>query len=134
MRYTVKIKSIRQDKPKVAAILILDEETDSRMLLKRVMELNGHQVAACRDTEQALAELASRQFDLAILNTTTQVSSPNRFSDMLKAYNSRVKVMTIIDYKESKTSKQELDGTFLIRPLELETIETKVRELLLNDK
>ncbi len=118
----------------MAAILILDEETDSRMLLKRVMELNGHQVSACWNSGQALAELASRQFDLAILNITTGGSSLNRFSDMLRASNSRVKVMTIMDYRDPKTSESAPDGSFLIRPLELETIETKVRELLLNDK
>lgn|GEM_PF-657759 len=121
-------------KSKVATILILDEETDSRMLLKRVLELSGHQVTACWDPGQALAQAASRPFDLAILNITTGWSSLTRLPGMLKAANSRLKVMTITDYRTEKASESVSGDDFLFRPVELETIEAKVRELLLSDK
>lgn len=121
-------------KGKVATILILDEETDSRMLLKRVLELNGHQVTACSDAGQALAQAASRAFDLAILNITAGWSSLTRLPGLLRAADSKLKVMTIADHGAEKVSEGYPADALLFRPVDLEVIEAKVRELLLRDK
>lgn len=118
----------------MATILIMDEEADSRMLLKRVLELNGHQVTECWDPGQALAQTASRAFDLAILSVETGWSSLTRLPDMLKAGNSKMKVITIGDYRTEKASESFPGDDFLCRPVELEVIEAKVKQLLLKGK
>lgn len=118
----------------LAAILIMDEETDSRMLLKRLLELSGHDVAACRDSAQALAQAGTRQFDLAVLSIASGRSDVTSLSDQLKAYDSKLKVMTITDYKSEKSSDIVPGDDFLFRPVELETIEAKVEELLMTGR
>lgn len=120
-------------KGKVATILVLDEETDSRMLLKRVLEMNGHHVTACGDPAQALAQAASGPFDLAILSVTTSWSSLARLPGMLKAANSRLRVMTIADHRVEKVSENYPVDALVFRPADLDVIEAKVKELLLSD-
>ncbi|MFH0822681.1 MAG: response regulator [Pseudomonadota bacterium] len=114
----------------MATILIMDEEADSRMLLKRVLELNGHQVTACRDPEEALAQATERPFDLAVLNIPTGSGRAAGLPAGLRASVDGLKVMTIADYGPHRDAPGVMEDDVLFRPVELEAIEAKVRELL----
>jgi diguanylate cyclase (GGDEF)-like protein/PAS domain S-box-containing protein len=52
-------------------VLVLDDESDTREILARVLEDRGHLVATHADPNQARAELARAHFDLAILDWTS---------------------------------------------------------------
>jgi DNA-binding NtrC family response regulator len=115
----------------VANILVLDEEADTRLLLKRVLELNGHEAQVCRDETGALAYAASTFFDLAILSSPTGRSGTARLVETLKAANKGLKILTILDQGAADYGEGDEDGALLFRPVELDAIESKVRELLL---
>lgn len=118
---------------KVANILVLDNETDSRTLLKRFLELSGYRVTACSEFAQVPAEGGIEPFDLAIVNITTGRSNLPRSMGTLREGNKKLKVITIMDHKAEKPSDGFLGDDFLFKPVELDAIELKVKELLVRE-
>lgn len=49
-------------------ILVVDDSADVRDVLRDVLSEHGHTVVTCEDGESALAELATRRFDLAMVD------------------------------------------------------------------
>ncbi len=56
----------------MATILILDEEADSCMLLKRLLERNAHQVWAFVTANDALECAATKSVDLALVSLASR--------------------------------------------------------------
>jgi len=52
----------------MASILVVDDEKLVRDLLRRLLELAGHQVCEAADGEEALVRLEAQPFDLMILD------------------------------------------------------------------
>lgn len=114
----------------MATILVLDAETDSRMLFKRFLEREGHEVIACNDQRHALELAASRKLDLAIVNVDSGRRNTTPVGQLLKAENSGLRILIITDFLHDECKEIIMDWEFLLRPVEMETIEARVRELL----
>jgi len=57
-------QAVKKTETEIAAILIIDDEEDVRELLRDILTMHGHEVAAARDGRQGLEILASRAFDM----------------------------------------------------------------------
>jgi DNA-binding NtrC family response regulator len=116
----------------VATILILDEEADSCMLLKRLLERNAHEVWAFVNANDALECAATKSLDLALVNLASRHDTGLAVPAALKRANPSLKVMVIANYvPEEGTQVISADG-FLVKPVDIDAVEKQVRELLQN--
>lgn len=113
----------------VAFIVVFDEEIDSCNLLRRVLERGGHHVIACRDSDEAFRLISSNPPDLVIAHIRSGRKGAVDLVSRIKKINGRLAVMTISDYF-SEAAESAVGDAFLIRPVEIDTVESKVRELL----
>jgi len=114
----------------VATILVLDAEADTRMLFKRFLEREGHEVIACDDQRQALELVTSRDLDLAIVNVDAGRRNTTPVGQLLRSENSRLRILVITDFLHDECKEIVAEREVLLRPVELDTIEARVRELL----
>jgi DNA-binding NtrC family response regulator len=114
----------------VANILILDEEDDSRKLLKRLLERNGHHAWAFVEPSEALECVTNTNLDLALMNITSRRGAALAILDELKRANPDLKVMVIADFGPEVTAEAISADSFLIKPVDLDAVEKQVRELL----
>ncbi len=114
----------------MANILILDEETDSLKLLKRLLERNAHQVWAFARPAEALEWVAKSRLDLALVNVTSRRNSALAVLSELKRLNPRIKTMVIGDCMPEEMAEAVSADDFLVKPVDIDAVEKKVRELL----
>jgi DNA-binding NtrC family response regulator len=117
---------------KVPRILIYDDDPDSRSLFKRVLEYAGHDVSTANDEAGLLHALKNRFFHLAIINCRDGCGRSAGLAAQCKEINGRVKTMTVANTVCDAAVAQFFDD-YLVKPAELETIESKVKELLGSD-
>ncbi len=106
----------------VATILILDAERDSRRLFKRFLEQEGHAVIACEDQRHAL--------DLAIVNADAGLRNTTPVGQLLKTEIRGLKILVITDFLHEECKQIMAEHEVLLRPVEMETVEARVCELL----
>jgi DNA-binding NtrC family response regulator len=116
----------------VATILVLDDESDSCLLLKRLLERNAHRVWAFENANDALECAATKSLDLALVNLTSRHDTGLAVPAALKSVNPDVKIMVIADYLPQETAEGESADCFLVKPVDIDAVEKKVRELLQN--
>lgn len=114
----------------LAIILVVDEEQDSATLLKRVLERDGHQVFTCSDHHDALARASSLAPDLVVLEIRASRHESLTLAAPLKRSMRGVKVLAVTCCASVETGEHAVADDYLLRPVELDTIEKKVRELL----
>lgn len=114
----------------MATILILDEEADSCMLLKRLLDRNANHLFAFVDAGEALECAATNSLDLAIVNVSSRPGPRMDVLAALKSVNPDVKVMVIADYLPQVTAEGGPADCFLVKPMDIDAVEKKVRELL----
>jgi two-component SAPR family response regulator len=110
----------------VASIVVFDEELDSFNLMKRVLERQAHRVAGCADAKEALRLVCTNPPDLLIISVRQGGKESLELAGHIRSLDTNVKVMMICDHVPETTEGDD----FLISPVEIETIESKVRELL----
>jgi DNA-binding NtrC family response regulator len=115
---------------KLAIILVLDEEADSCMLLKRVLQRMGHKVFAFGNSKEASEWAASNVPDLGIVNVRQRHSRGFPMFGRLKEVNPNLKVMVISGVFSDELSDKWFADDFLIKPLDIDAVELKVRMLL----
>jgi DNA-binding response OmpR family regulator len=113
----------------VASILILDEQVDSCMLIKRVLEREGHNVITSADREDGVRLAADLALDLVILNTKAHCKNVAKFVSDMRRINPRLKMMTITNYV-SDVVEQAVWDDFMLKPVDIDVLEIKVRALL----
>jgi DNA-binding NtrC family response regulator len=114
----------------VATILVLDEESDSCLLLKRLLERNAHEVWAFVNANDALECAATKSLDLALVNLASRHETGLAVPAALKSVNPYVKVMVIADYLPEETAEGGPADCLLVKPMDIDAVEKKVRELL----
>ncbi|MBI5250358.1 MAG: hypothetical protein HY912_12760 [Desulfomonile tiedjei] len=115
----------------MSSVIVFDEEMDSCNLLKRILEREGHGVTTCSHSEETLRLVSSNPPDLVIAHISQSKSM--KLAAQIKSVNSKLKVLTICDHVSDVVESAMGDG-YLIRPVDIETIESKVRELLAPEK
>ncbi|MBI4965851.1 MAG: response regulator [Desulfomonile tiedjei] len=114
----------------MAIILVLDEEADSCTLLKRVLQRMGHKVFAFGNSEAAVKWAAFNVPDLGIVNVRGRFIQGFPMFERLKEVNRDMKVMVITDAFSEQLSERLFADDFVIKPLDIDQLETKVRDLL----
>jgi two-component system, OmpR family, alkaline phosphatase synthesis response regulator PhoP len=114
----------------VATILVLDAEADSCLLFKRFLEREGHKVLACEERGQALKLASSTHLDLAIVNVDSGRKNRAEVAHLLKAHISGLRVLVIMDFVPEERERMASSDDFLLKPVELDAMEAKVRDLL----
>ena len=115
----------------VAKSLILHEESDCRELIKRVLAERGHEVAAFAEEEEALAWTGSNVVDLAIVSLGSS-DADNQVWKQLKALNKDLKIIVLAGYIFKKLASEALtEGAddYLLKPIDIEVLEAKVKNL-----
>lgn len=100
------------------------------MLLKRVLQQEGHQVSACGRLTEALDLVRSRKPALVVVNTRSDPRSSATWPVRLRSENPRLTILTIMDHLPGGGDLTAAYDEYLTRPVELNAIEAKVRDLL----
>ncbi len=113
----------------MGTILIVDEQVDSCMLIKRVLEREGHKVIASADRDDGLRLAAETPLDLVILNTKPHCKNVAKFVSDMRRINPLVRMMSITNYISDVVEEVAWDA-LMLKPVDIEVLENKVRALL----
>jgi DNA-binding response OmpR family regulator len=121
-----------QAKPEVevATVLVLDEETDSRTLLKRVVQRMGHKVFAFGNGKEASDWAGGNVPDMAIVTVRKRHEEGFSALGRLREINRDLKALVITDVFSDELSEKWCADDFLVKPLDIEQVEARVRKLL----
>ena len=114
----------------MASILILDEEADSCMMLKRLLEPSTHRLWAFVNPSEALECAAARKPDLVLVSVTSRHGTNLAILAELKSVCPGLKIIFLGDYVPDERLQALSADAFLIKPVDIDTVERKVRELL----
>ena len=118
----------------VAKSLVLHEESDCRELIKRVLLQNGHEVVAFNEETEALAWIRSNPVDLAIVSLEAR-GADNQVWRKLKGLKKDLKIIVLSRYTFKQLASEALTqgaDDYLLKPIDIELLETKVRNLKLD--
>ena len=114
----------------MATVLVLDEEADSCSLLKRILQRMGHEVFAFRNIKEALCWADSNVPDLGVVNVRERRDQGFAMFGRLKEANRNLKVMVIADVFSDELTERWFADDFVIKPLDIDQVESKVSKLL----
>jgi DNA-binding response OmpR family regulator len=99
------------------------------MLIKRVLEREGHNVLSSADREDGLRLATDLDLDLVILNTKPHCKNIAKFVSDMRRINPRLRMMTITNYVSDVVDQGVWDD-FMLKPVDIDVLEIKVRALL----
>lgn len=114
-------------------ILVLDDVMDACVMIKRILERKGHQVAVFADEEEALAYIRSQAVDVAILDIRLKKMSGVDVLEEIKKISPQTRVIMLTGYPTLETARQAREwGAFeyCIKPIDKEELEEKVASAL----
>jgi DNA-binding NtrC family response regulator len=114
-------------------ILVLDDVQDAAVMIKRLLERKGHQVAVFMEEQEALAYARQQTVDVAILDIRLKKMSGIDVLEELKKISPRTQVIMLTGYPTLETARQaKAWGAFeyCIKPIDKEELEEKVAAAL----
>ena len=117
----------------MAHILVLDDEVDAVMLLRRILMERGHQVFGFTDEEEAIAHAKANKVDLAIIDIRLKKILGIEVLEELKKLDPHIRAMVLTGYPTLQTAQKALDlgaSEYLIKPIDIDEIEEKVEKIL----
>lgn len=99
-------------------------------MLQRLLEGGGHSVFPCSGQSDALDVAGRHELDLAVVCETPGHRDIAGLVRRLRQVKSRLTVMRITDAIAENGSDCGTADDYLLRPVDLDAIEAKVRELL----
>jgi DNA-binding response OmpR family regulator len=124
-------------------ILIVDDEDDTNLLFKMVLEDNGFKVDIFNDPFVALQNFTAGSYDLVLLDMLMPNMNGFELYEKIKMIDYKVKVCFLtagrIDYDEfrkkvvsiSSIENDDIENCFIIKPIENEEFKKRVNEQLL---
>lgn len=113
----------------MASVIVFDEEVDYSNLVKRLLEREGHVVTTCSDPEEAVRLVRLHPPDLFVADVRSGKKESVELTERIKGLSDKLVVMTIRDDVPG-ISEILREDDYLIKPVDIETIESKVREIL----
>jgi len=113
-------------------ILIADDEQIILDLLERVLSREGYQVSTVRLPEEAIDDIRSGSYDLAIADASLWRSNGRELVGLISELNSRTAIVIMTGYPEEaivRFARDHADG-FLEKPFALERFLADVRTAL----
>jgi DNA-binding NtrC family response regulator len=117
----------------MAKILVLDDVLDATILIKKILERKGHEVAAFTEEEEALDHIRRNTVDLAILDIKLKKMSGVEVLEELKKISPTTKAIMLTGYPTIETARQTLAlgaGEYCVKPIDKEELEEKVAQVL----
>jgi DNA-binding NtrC family response regulator len=114
-------------------ILVLDDVLDAGVMIKRILERKGHQVAVFTDEEEALTYTRSSSVDVAILDIRLKKMSGVDVLEEMKKISPQTQVIMLTGYPTLETASQAQEwGAFdyCIKPIDKDELEEKVASAL----
>jgi DNA-binding NtrC family response regulator len=128
----VYIKTV-QEKRQMAHIVVLDDVLDAGVLIKRILERKGHEVAVFSEEEDALLHVESNSVDLAILDIKLKKMTGVEVLEEMKKRSPTTKAIMLTGYPTLQTAKESLEfgaDEYCIKPIDKDELEAKVAEVL----
>lgn len=117
----------------MANILVLDDISDAGVLVKRILERQGHSVVNFTEEEDALKHVEDNPVDLAILDIKLKKMTGVEALEELKRINPDMKAIMLTGYPTLETARESLRlgaQEYCVKPINKEELETKVAEVL----
>lgn len=117
----------------MANIIVVDDVSDSGMLVKRILERKGHSVTAFTEEEDALKHTGEHPVDLAILDIKLKKMTGVEVLEELKKINPELKAIMLTGYPTLETARESLRlgaQEYCVKPINKDELETKVAEVI----
>ena len=114
-------------------ILVVDDDTNTRRLLRAVLERENYTVSAACDGVEALAVMDSRHVDLVVLAVMMPRMDGYEFTSLLRENNSELPILMVSARHMPEDKKQGfLVGTddYMTKPIDEEELLLRIRALL----
>jgi DNA-binding NtrC family response regulator len=114
-------------------ILVLDDVLDAGVMIKRILERKGHQVAVFTDEAEALAYAPAHPVDVAILDIRLKKMSGVEVLEKMKQVAPHIRVIMLTGYPTLETARQaQIQGAFdyCVKPIDKNELEAKVASAL----
>ncbi len=117
----------------MAAIVVLDDVSDAGVLIKRILERQGHQVSAFTEEEDAIRHVAKGKTDLAILDIKLKKMTGVDVLAEMKRHAPFLKVIMLTGYPTLETARESLKlgaSEYCVKPIDKDELEAKVAEVV----
>ena len=114
-------------------ILVLDDVLDAAIMIKRILERQGHKVAVFTEEEEALVFLRLHPVEVAILDIRLKKMSGIAMLAEVKKISPQTRVIMLTGYPTLETARQARQlGAFdyCIKPIDKKDLEDKVAQAL----
>ncbi len=114
-------------------ILVLDDVLDAAIMIKRILERQGHGVAVFTEEDEALTYLRLHPVEVAILDIRLKKMSGISMLEELLKISPRTRVIMLTGYPTLETARQARQlGAFdyCIKPIDKKDLEDKVAKAL----
>jgi DNA-binding NtrC family response regulator len=118
---------------KMAEIIVLDDVLDAVVLIKKILDKQGHNVHIFTEEEDAIAYAEKHRVDLAILDIKLKKMSGIHVLEHFKKIKPDISVIMLTGYPTVETVREAIGlgaGGYCVKPLDKTELEEKVAEIL----
>ncbi|GAB1410197.1 response regulator [Desulfovibrionales bacterium] len=117
----------------MAAIVVVDDVSDAGIMIKRILERQGHKVLPFTEEEDAIKHVAKGGTDLAILDIKLKKMTGVDVLAEMRKHAPNLKVIMLTGYPTLETARESLKlgaSEYCVKPIDKEELESKVAEVL----
>ena len=117
----------------MAKILVLDDVLDAGLMIKRILERQGHQIFTFTEEEDAINYIKSNKMDLAILDIKLKKMSGIEVLTELKKISPTMRAIMLTGYPTIETAQESLElgaDEYCVKPIDKDELEEKVASVL----
>lgn len=117
----------------MALIVVLDDVSDAGMLVKRILERQGHTVQVFIEEEDAIRYVAKKNVDLAILDMKLEKMTGVEVLSRMKQVRPEIKIIMLTGYPSLETARESLRrgaNAYCVKPIDKDELEAKTAEIL----
>jgi len=117
----------------MATVLVLDDVLDAVVLLRRILEIKGHQVVGFTEEEEAVAHVKTNRVDLVILDIKLKKIDGVEVLAEMKKSDPQIRAIMLTGYPTLESARESLQlgaSEYCVKPIDKEEIEEKVEKVL----
>ncbi|PID71612.1 MAG: response regulator [Desulfobulbus propionicus] len=117
----------------MAEILVLDDVADAVVLMKKVLNRQGHTVYTFTEEQSAIDFVGKNQIDLSILDIKLKKMSGIQVLEEMKKLNPEMKAIILTGYPTIETARTAIElgaGEYCVKPIDIVELKEKVTAVL----
>jgi DNA-binding response OmpR family regulator len=117
----------------MAKILVLDDVLDAGLMIKRILEKQGHEIFTFTEEEDAINYIKSNKMDLAILDIKLKKMSGIEVLTELQKITPTIRAIMLTGYPTMETAHESLKlgaDEYCVKPIDKDELEEKVASVL----